>query len=157
MGIILNATNETISVKAHGNWFTFKPKQYKIMNDDLVAFLSAHRAEDGLVELPTDFEDPSHLKTPEGKEAFAKAEAEGVARYVAKLKETVNNCLISMKKDLQMKNIQTDPRAFMSDGEMKALEKLAEYQTAGKDEEQKRVDRARELEKKLRMDDESQK
>lgn len=149
MAIVLNATNETVSTKAHGNWFTFKPKQYKILGDDLAAFLTSNRADEGLVYLPEEFSDPTYSRTPEGQEAFARAEAEGIERYVAKLREVVNNNIISMKKDLQIKNIQTDPRAFMSEGEMHALEQLSKYQNAGHNAHQQRVERVKELEKQL--------
>lgn len=149
MAVVFNATNELVTVKAHGNWFTFKPKQFKVMNDEIANFLVTARAEKGLVSLPNEFEDPEYSRSEEAQEILAKQEAEGISRYLAKLTETVNNNRISLKKDLQMKNIQTDPSAFMSEGEMKALEKLAEYRGRGQDEQQKRVEKVRELEKKL--------
>lgn len=153
MAIVFNATNELVTVKAHGNWFTFKPKQFKVMNDEIANFLVTARAEKGLVSLPNEFEDPSYSRSEEGQEILAKQEAEGIARYLAKLTEIVNNNRISLKKDLQMKNIQTDPSAFMSDGEMYAMEKLAEYRFSGKDEQQKRIDRIKELSRELDLDD----
>lgn len=149
MGVIYNATNEEQSVQAFGNWFTFKSNQIKVMQDHIVKFLAEKRREDGLVEISDKFEDPSYQDTPEGKEMLKHAKREGIESYLKKQMWLVNNNLQSLRNDLRMKNIDTDPQAFMSEGEMKALEILAKYKQAGLDEQQQRVDKAKELEKKL--------
>lgn len=149
MAVVLNARNEEVHIQAHGNWFKFAPKQIKIMQPNLAMFLCTVKAEDGFVALPDAFEEPEYRETPEGKAAFKDAEKRGINRFLQKMQEVVQNNTISMDRDLKMSNIATDPREFMSDGEMKALETLAQYKDRGEDDLAKRVDRARELEKKL--------
>lgn len=147
--VIFNATMEEVSVQAFGNWFTFKPKQIKIMTDNLGQFLIVQRAENGLVGLPPEFEDPEYKSTPAGQEILKAKEAEGIEKFLKKQTEIVNNNLQSLNNDLKMKNIETDSRAFMSDGEMKALETLAKYRQAQQDENHKRIEKAAELQRKL--------
>ena len=151
MAVIFNATNEEVTTVAHGNYFTFKPKQIKIMTPGVAMFLQMNRAEDGLVALPDDFEDPSYQHTPTGKEALKKAEAEGLSKFIAKLEWIVRNNLESLRKDLRMKNIDTDPRGLASDGELKAMELLSKYRATGEDEQHKRLEKFKELQEKLGM------
>lgn len=147
--IVFNATNEPQSVQAFGNWFTFKPKQFKVMTENLGHFLITNRSEDGFVGLPEAFEDPSYKDTPDGKVAYLAAEKLGIQNYLKKMHEIVDNNVRSLGRDLQMANIQTDPREFMSEGEFKALETLARYKDLEQDEMAKKAQKARELEEKL--------
>lgn len=149
MAIVFNATNEEQTVKALGNWFTFKPKQYKDMQQNLAHFLMIQRAEHGFVGLPEEFSDPEYKNTPEGQKIFKEAEAQGIKNYLKKQVEIVNNNLQSLKKDLNMANIETDPRAFMSEGEMQALKLLDKYRQTNLDEDHKKVQIAEELQRKL--------
>lgn len=147
--VVFNATNEELSTQAFGNWFSFKPKQIKIMTDNVGHFLIIQRGEEGLVGLPPEFEDPEFKSTAEGIAILKAKEAEGIEKFLKKQLEVVNNNLQSLNRDLKMKNIDTDSRAFMSDGELRALEMLAKYRQAQQDENHKRIEKAAELQRKL--------
>lgn len=149
MAVIFNASNEQVHTQAFGNWFLFKPKQIKIMQDHIVDFLAQNRREDGFIALPLAFEDPNYQTTPEGKAALKSAETEGVSARIKKLMWIVNNNKQSLKNDMRMRNMDGDPLELASDGELEALELLFKYKSAGQDEAAQRVERAKELEKKL--------
>jgi hypothetical protein len=83
MGIVYNGTMEDVTIRAQGNYFTFKPEAKKKMGEHLCQFISQERAEDGLVVLPAVFEDPENdgalnkefAASPEGLKLLAEAKA----------------------------------------------------------------------------------
>lgn len=153
MPLILNASNETQSTKAFGKWFTFKPGARKMMEDRFANFMTAQRYYLGFVALSQKFEDPEYEQSPEGVEELKKAREAGVRNRILHLEKIVRNNVDSLRQDLRMANIDSDPRGLMSDGEMYALETLSKYQQAGEDEKHARVEKAKELMKKLGLKD----
>ncbi len=145
MALVMNALEEEVSVKARGNYFTFKPNQIKIMDDDLAQFLITERAEDGLVSLPETLEDPELRLTEEGKDIIRTAKRLGIANKVKKLKEIIYNNQVSLRQDLERANIKVDPAVYATDAEKKAMREYAKYQQAGKDEEGNAVKEVKEL------------
>ncbi len=143
---IFNATNELQSVKALGNWFTFKPKQIRqIDNQDLAMFLLEERADHGLVGLPEAFEDLEYRGSAEGKKALEKYEEQGINSYVRALRAVIYNNQVSMRQDLEKSNLKIDPAALASDGELAAMRLVAKYQKDSDDRDQRKIDEVKQL------------
>lgn len=149
MGFVLNATNEEQRVRAHGNWFTLKPKQIKQFADNLSMFLIMERGDQGLVGLSEKFEDPEYKLTAEGKAEMATAETAGINAFVEGLRKRVYNNQVSLRQDLEKANIKVDPSALATDADLEAMRLLAKYQKAKDDETQERVNEAKELMKTI--------
>lgn len=149
MPLVMNASSETQTTKAYGQWFTFKPGQIKMMEDRFAHFLTGTRHYLGFVGLSERFSDPDYKQTQEGRKEYEDTKEKGVRNRIEHLKSIVRNNLDSLRQDLRMANIDSDPRAFMSDGEMYALEQLSEYEKAGEDKKAKRVEKAKDLMKEL--------
>jgi hypothetical protein len=147
--LVMNATNEKISVKALGNWFEFKPKQVKNMEQKIGHFLITERRENGLVALPDSFEDPEYKNSPEGKAELATIEQRGIEAFCDSLRKRIYNNQVSLRMDLERANIKADPSAFVTEGELEAMRLLAKYQTAKDDSAQKKQDEVKELMKKI--------
>lgn len=149
MPFVYNAADEEHTVKAFGNYFNFKPKQLKQMNKDFAHFFASEKAYLGFISLGDEFDDPEYKLTEEGRERLAEATKSGIANRVQFLRSLVQNNQESLKNDLRMANIDSDPAAHISDGELKALEQLGKYQASGEDEKQKRIDKVKELQAQL--------
>lgn len=150
MPVIYNATEEVQSVKAHGNHFTFKPKQIKLVHSDSLAqFLTIERGDHGLVSLSDKFEDPEYKLSDEGKAELAAAEEKGINAYVNKLRLLIKNNQVSLRRDLERANIKIDPSSEISDGELEAMRTVAKYQKKKEDAAQKRMEEVKELTKKI--------
>jgi len=147
--IVLNATNETHSVMAFGNYFTLPPKKFKVFHDTVGNFIVTEKGYLGFVSLPEEFEDPSYITKEEGKAAYEAAEKNGIENYVRHLKQIVYNNQVSLKRDLEMKNIKMDPRGLATDGELAAMEKLAVYMDTETAAQAKKIQRIKELEQKI--------
>jgi hypothetical protein len=145
MAWIMNATAEEQRVKAFGNYFTFKPKQIKVIDDNLAAFLNAERKYQGMVSLSEKFEDPQYRDSPEGKQEILTKEAEGLDAYISHLRALVYNNQVSLRQDLEKANLKVDPAALASEGELEAMKLLAKYQRNQEDARQKKVDMVKEL------------
>ncbi len=146
---LMNATKEEQTIKALGNWFTFKPGQVKQVNDDLGHWITTMKAESGLVSLPDAYEDPEYKNSPEGKAAIEEARERGVKAYVDFHRSIVANNQVSLRRDLGQANIQADPAIYATQGELNSMRIVAAYQKAADDAEQKKVDEVRELMKKV--------
>lgn len=133
MPYLMNCTNEEQSVKAVGNYFTFKPGQIKpIVSDDIAHFIVVDKKEHGIVRLPQQFEDDADFKTtPEGKAILEKKKEEGMTHYLDHLRYIAKNLNISIRRDLEMANIKVDPLVYASEGEKKAIRLLAKYAKSG--------------------------
>lgn len=153
MPFIFNGLDKKVVTKAFGNYFTFAPKQIKMMSKEHVRWFSSERAYEGLVALSDKFEDLEYKGSPEGKAEMAKGEKLARQHRVRHLRKIVENVLVSLKRDLQTANIQSDPRALASEGEIAAMEELAAYQQAQEDSKQKQVDKVKELEKLLKYEE----
>lgn len=149
MALIMNATHKTITTKAIGNYFTFKPGQIKVMDEDIARFFATERGYMGFVSLDDRFEDPEFKESPEGKLAIAEARAKGVSARVTYLKQLIYNETTSLKQDLDRANIKADPRSFASDALVDYMEEVASYAKKEEDQVEKKVEKIKELEKKL--------
>lgn len=149
MPLVLNASSVEQTVQAHGAWFTFGPGQMKMMNDDKVGFLTSYKAYMGFVALPESMEDPAFANSEAGKKILAEAKAAGVNNRIKHLDAVKQNELVSLKRDLEQKNIKADVRAFMSDGAIAAMKEIVGYQKKGQDEAAKKIAEIEELEKLL--------
>lgn len=146
----MNTTEEPQHVSVFGNWFYFSPKQIKLMDEDKVNFLTMRRQDMGFVRLPESLEDLDFRASDEGKRLIAEARKEGIAAYLDHHRKIVRNNQESLRQDLKMANIDTDPASLMSDGELASLNILVKYQDMEQDEAKKTADKANEMLKRLK-------
>lgn len=150
MGVIYNATRDEQTIRALGNWFTFKPGQIKVVNDNLATWISEHKKEHGLVALPQSFEEPEFKLSEEGKSLLELAQKEGLANYLAFHRSVIANNQISLRRDLEQANIKADPAIYASDGEMDSMRIVARYAASEDDAAQKKAEEVKELMKKVK-------
>lgn len=155
MPLVMNATSKEVVVQAHGAWFTFAPNQIKDMHEDKVAFLTSNKAYLGFVGLPEELADLDTRNSAKGKEIIAAKKAEGVSNRIRHLELVRDNELISLKRDLDQKNITGDVRAYMSEGAINAMQELVTYKKANADVNEKKVEKIKELEAALLADSEA--
>lgn len=157
--LVYNPTSEEIKVQAYGNWFTFKPGQYKEMRNEIAEFLTVQKAYTGLVGLPifitqdmpadeASEEEKQSYKTRKA-EAIAEAKKVGIERRIKHLNGVVKNLELSLRRDLEQKNIKVDPHLMATDGEMAAYRELAKYKAASQDEATKRVEELKKLKEQV--------
>jgi hypothetical protein len=153
MPIVANATQENITVKIAGNYFTFKPGQERVIHNASIArFIEMDLKDSGLVVLPELMTEDEEV-TPEeleqrkidGAERKKQILEEGLDRYVAKHREIIYNNQVSLRRDLEMANIKADPAAFASKGELDAMRLVAKYQKRSEDAEQAKIDEVKKL------------
>lgn len=151
MGLVINASAETQEFKVFGNYFTLKPGQIKMFQENISRFIATNETTKGLglVGLSDAFEDPSHKDSAEGKKELEARLKDGVDARVRTLRALVYNNQVSLRRDLEMANIKADPKAFASEGEVKAYEELVKYQKVNDDVEAAKVQRLKDLEKKI--------
>lgn len=149
MALVMNASCVEQAVQVHGSWFTFKPDQIKDMHSDKVFHLVSKKGEQGFVSLPDDLSDLDFRQSKEGQAMITAAKAQGIANRVKHLEWLRDNELVSLKRDLEQKNIGSDPRAFMSDDAVKALEELSSYKNKSKSDDAAKIARIKELEAAL--------
>lgn len=147
---IYNALSKEVVFKALGNHFTMKPGQIKRFNSDIGDFIAKEKGYLGLVALDERFDDPEFKASDEGKALLEERRIDGVNRRVAHLKMIADNLLISLKQDLEIKNMKVDPLALASPGEQSAMEELVSMQRQGKDDEKKKLEQMRALERQLK-------
>lgn len=156
MPTILNCLDEEQVTVMGGSHFTFRPGQMKFFSDPHIARSIARlREENGLVELPDEFDSISLLKpelvekviTAEQLEVVAEAKKRGIDAYCRKLRAMIYNATISLQRDLDRANFKYDARVEATEADIKNLEKLNKYQKSKLDGEQKRLDKFKELEK----------
>ena len=150
MGIIYNATKEEQTIRALGNWFTFKPKQMKVLSDNLSGWIGAHKKEHGLVELGESFSDPEYKDSEAGKEALALAEAEGLSSYLAHHRMIVANNQVSLRRDLNRADMKVDPAFEASLGELESMKIVAKYAAKDEDLAQKRAEEVTRLMRQIK-------
>lgn len=149
MALVMNATAKEVQVKVHGNWFTFKPKQIKVMDDEKVFFLTSTNAYLGFVSLPQSLEDIDYRSSKEGQALLTDAEKRGVEQRVAHLESLKHNELVSLQRDLDQRNLKYDARVDMSKEMIQNLEELASYKKKSKNEEAEKVQAIKKLEAAL--------
>lgn len=153
---IMNALDEENTVVVGGNHFTFKPKQIKMIFQPHIAdFIARDRREYGFVELPgvlgeKEIETAGEFTaTPEGKSLVASKSREGIENYCERLRWLLFNQQVSLKRDLEKANHKEDPRVYANDAIIKQMECLSRYQTQKADSDQQRIEKMKDLEKKL--------
>lgn len=155
MRFIMNSLDEEQTVSVGGKHFSFKGKQIKpFQSEDIASFILRDRADLGFVEIPQLVtEDESAVgdydKSPAGLSLIEEKRRQGIEAYCARLRKTVYNLQVSLKKDLAIKNMNIDPMHYATDKEVQQMEHLVKYQTRKEDPAQSRVDRAKKLEKAL--------
>lgn len=142
---LLNATKEVQTVRVHGNYITFPPEKVKLVDEDKGRFICMKRQEQGIVDLPQEYEDPEWRETPEGKAAIEAKKQFGLDNYINGLRKLIYNNQVSLRMDLEKANIKADPAAFASEGELNAMRLVAKYQKSKEDDAQKRVEEVRKL------------
>ena len=147
--IVYNATNESQTVRLQGAFFTFKPKQMKLMSADKADFIASQRKEYGLVVLPEAFLDSEYKDTPEGQALLAEATKQGIDNLISFHRDIIRNNQVSLRRDLAQADEKIDPAILMSKGELNSLELVAKYQVTGDDSEQKKLDHVKELMKTI--------
>lgn len=147
--LLYNCTNEPQTVKALGNWFSFKPHQVKSVQDNIGRFIATERQINGIMSLPEEFEDPEYKTTEEGKAKLAAIEEAGLKAYLGHLRSVIYNNQVSLRQDLEKANIKADPAVFASEGELEAMRLLAKYQSREEDAAQKKADEVKELMKQV--------
>lgn len=150
MALVLNASAEDQTVKIRGNYFNFKPGQIKVFEDSFAHFMVTDRAYLGLVDLPEDFADPAYKDTEPGKAKLLEKTTQGIASRTKFLREIIYNNEVSLRSDLEKSNIKVDPKVYASDGEVRAYQELLKYQRKEQDENQKRVELLKDLEKQVK-------
>ncbi|GAC1501957.1 MAG: hypothetical protein NVS1B10_06470 [Candidatus Saccharimonadales bacterium] len=124
MPYVMNALNTQVSVQATGKWFTFKPNEIKTFhNANIASFISQNKGEEGLVEIadPIMELDPNN---PERLEYIRARREEGIQKRVQKLEFIKQNLLGSLRYDVELKGIKTDPLTFATKGELAAIKEL---------------------------------
>lgn len=146
MPIVLNATSEEVSVKIAGNWFSFRPNQKKVLTESIARFIEMDRKDSGLCVLPPQFEEDADFeKSPEGKEAIDKAKADAIKHYLDKYRAVIHNNQVSLRQDLEMKNLKVDPAVMATDGEVAAMKIVAKYRALEKDADQAKLEEVKKL------------
>jgi hypothetical protein len=146
MPIVLNATNEEVSVKVAGNWFSFKPGTKKNMNESIARFIQIDRKDSGLCVLPLEFEEDADFeKSAEGKAILEQLKADTIRQYLDKYKAVIYNNQVSLRQDLEQKNLKIDPAVMATEGEINALKIVAKYKVLEKDADQVKLEEVKKL------------
>lgn len=156
---VINATEETISIKLCGNYFTFKPGASKNMKPELANFIQMDRRDSGLAVVPDLFgedvdmaemsDEQVQARKDELKEIEATAKEEALRAYLQKYRQVIANNTIHLRRDLEQANIKAAPESFVSDGELEAMRIVSRYQKKDEDKDQLRADEARKLIEKI--------
>ena len=161
MPIVINATQEEIQIKIVGNYFKFGPGKAKTMNADIASWIQTNPGAKGcgLAVLPDlyaegeeiDDVSPAALKAREESQEELKKQAceNALNEYIEKYRRVIYNNQVSLRQDLAQKNIQADPAAFASAGELEAMRLVAKYQKRAEDSEQEKIDEVKKLMKNV--------
>jgi hypothetical protein len=106
--LVMNALDKEVSVQALGNWFTLKPGQVKRFRSEIGNFMIREKRYMGLVGLPDEFEEPEYKTSEDGIRILEEKKNEGVRNRIQHLQAQINNLQVSLRRDLEMKNIKAD-------------------------------------------------
>lgn len=161
MPIVVNATQEEITIKIVGNYFKFGPGKSKTMNKDLATFIqtSAGAKGCGLAVLPDLYQEGEEMddvtsedlagRQKAHEELKMEACANALTDYIDRYRQVIHNNQVSLKQDLAKTNNPADPAAYASKGELDAMRLVAKYQKRAEDTEQLRVDEVKKLMKNV--------
>jgi hypothetical protein len=149
MPFVMNASSVEQCVRVHGDWFTFKPKQVKEMQDSKVNFLISTCANEGFVGMPDEWADLEYRTSDAGKAAQAAAESIGIANRVKHLEWLKHNETVSLQRDIDRQNLKYNSRRELSEEALEKMKELAGYKTRSEDAAEKRQAEFEKIEKAL--------
>jgi hypothetical protein len=162
MALVINATEENITIQVGGNYFTWKPAQEKrIQNESIANFIATSKRGCGLAVLPdlTSLdEDNGDIEVTEEQmtarrtamtEAKKNALRDALDAYVAAKREVIKNNQVSLARDLARADYKYGPEHEMTDGELDAMRLVAKYERKGKDASEDRLKEIDQLKKKI--------
>lgn len=162
MPLVINVTEENVSVQIGGNWFNFKPGQRKTIRSGAIAnFISAQYIGYGLAVLPdltTQEEDDGDIELTDETLSSRKAERETLEKslctaafndYISRQRSIIKNNQIHLARDLARKDFKYGPEHEMTDGELNAMRLVAKYDRKGKDAAQDRINEIEKLKKQI--------
>jgi hypothetical protein len=149
---IWNPTEEHVSTKIHGNWFSWAPGAKKSMIGDAKAqFVEQERKETGLVVLPPQF-NPNHEqyvegydKTEEGKKILAEKRETGINNLIEYHLNIVRNNQVCLAQDYARHYGSPEAGSRMakydaSKGEMDSMRLVAKYKGKSSTNAQKKAE-----------------
>lgn len=154
MALVINATDEVINIKLCGNWFAFKPKQEKRMNEDLARFVQTEKKGYGLAVLPEDFTEEESYDLTDAQKEEKRIQNKGskesaceaaLNEYIGRLRSLIANNQVSLRRDLEQANIKANPALFVAPGELDAMRLVEKYQRAHDDVAANRVEEVERL------------
>ncbi len=161
MPIVVNATQEHITIKVGGHYFSFKPGGQKVINNpDVARFIQTDLTDSGLAVLPDLISESEEevsvdeLKAREEQQESLRQELcdQALDRYIDKHRKIIENNQISLKRDLEQANIKADPASYVSKGELEAMRLVAKYQRRAEDMHQAKVNEVNDLLNKIKKD-----
>lgn len=157
MPIVVNATQEEITIKIVGNYFKFGPGKSKVMNKDLATWIQTSEGAKGcgLAVLPDMHQEGEDIEELDEKEMKRRQEEHNALKevacenalndYIEKYRRVIYNNQVSLKQDLAKSNNPADPAAFITKGELEAMRLVAKYQKRAEDKTQENIDEVRKL------------
>lgn len=162
MPLVINATEEHVTIQVGGNYFTWKPGQEKkILNEHIANFISTSKRGCGLAVLPdlTSLdEDNGDIEVTEVQMTARKAHIEGLKKaalaealkaFVDEKRTIIKNNQISLARDLARADYKYGPEHEMSEGELDAMRLVAKYERKGKDASEDRLKEIDKLKKSI--------
>ncbi len=164
MALIINATEENITIQVAGNYFNWKPGQEKtIRSPEIAQFIQTERRGFGLAILPdvlTAEEDAGDVEVTaeelaerrKARDSKKKEACElALQDYIKRLRGVIANNQVYLRQDAARKGL---PEGYedheISDGELAAMRTVAKYDRKGKDAAQAQVDEVRKLKEQLK-------
>lgn len=161
MPIVVNATQEEITIKIVGNYFKFGPGKSKTMGKDLATWIQTSEGAKGcgLAVCPDIYQENEELddvteadlkKRQAAHEELKKEACENaLLDYIDRYRRVIYNNQVSLKQDLAKSNNPADPAAFISKGELEAMRLVAKYQKRAEDKTQENIDEVKKLMKNV--------
>lgn len=155
MPYIMNALDEKVTTQAHGKYFTWAPQEIKMLHSlNLAQFLSQHRGEEGLVEVPEALmELPKNTK--EYSDGILAKRKEGIEKYVRKQNSIIRNLEISLRRDYETSGQKGNFLFEASKGELEAYKNLKKYKEFESSEQLNVADEIQKIRGELYGDGES--
>jgi hypothetical protein len=156
---VWNPTEETVSTCIQGAWFSFKPGQFKSMDNSKGDFIRMNRKGTGLVVLPEQFEPTSEIfvegivEKPEGKVILAEKREEGIRNLIEHHMDIIRNNQVSLRQDLAHRYPTADASKLASleasKGEIESMKLVAKYKGKASDNAQKKMEEIGDLMDKI--------
>lgn len=147
MALVINATEEDITLQIAGNYFNWKPGQRKtIRNPSIAKFIEHDRRGYGLAVLPdltSQEEDDGDVEVSDEQMVERKRsrlESEKAAckialdAFIARKRDQIKNAQISLARDLQRADFKYGAEHEYTDADIEAMRLVAKYEKKGKDE-----------------------